>query len=162
MVFPAMAALLLVGAGLAKVLRPTPAVTAMQAIGLPSSTFIVRIGAALEVLLGCWSIVIGSVWALMLVVLSYLAFALFLAVARRSPNVASCGCFGESGSPPSIRQIVVDFLVAAGCGVALLVESPPLRTLLHRSFFLGMVFSVITLLGAWFSVLVLDPPLGTE
>ncbi len=158
MVFPVVAAVLLIGAGMLKVFQPSPAVAAMKAIGLPSSNALVRVGAGFEAVLGIWSITTGSAWATSLVLLSYLAFAIFLAAARRSPEVASCGCFGQDGSPPSIRQIVVDLVVAIGCAIALGLESPSLGTLLHRSLFLGLIFSAVVLLGAWFFVLVLDPP----
>ncbi|MEI6701176.1 MAG: MauE/DoxX family redox-associated membrane protein [Actinomycetota bacterium] len=162
MVFPVVASLLLVGAGVAKVVRPDPAVASMRSLGLPSSQALVRVGAGCEALLGSWSIATGSSWAVTLVTISYLAFAIFLAFARRSPDVASCGCFGQDGSPPTIRQIAVDLVVAVGCGIALLAESPPLRVLLHRSLFLGLMFSGIAVLGAWFFVLVLDPPVRAD
>ena len=156
---PIVAALLLFGAGIAKVISPTSAVDGLVAVGLPVQAWMVRLGALCEAMLGAVSLAIGSPVLRMLMVLSYVAFAVYLNVARTSPAVKSCGCFGESGSPPTIRQIVVDLLVALGVGFAMVVNSPTITSLLTTNVAEGVMLSGLCVLSAWLMTFVLDSPI---
>lgn len=115
----AAAALLLVAAGAAKVVAPTRTAGALAALGWPSSSWLVRGGAAGELLLGTATLVVGARVLAMLVAASYLAFALFVMAALRSGTpVGTCGCFGQEDTPPQPRHVVVDGALAAGAVAA--------------------------------------------
>ena len=155
---PMVAALLLIGAGLAKVFAPNSAVDGLKAVGLPATAFMVRCGALLEALLGAVNLWTASPIARVLLALSYLAFAAYLNVARTSPQVKSCGCFGERGSPPTVRQIVVDLLVTVGVVVAMVINSPTLAQLISADVLSAIGVLFLSTLSAWLMTFVLDPP----
>jgi len=111
------AGLLLAAAGALKVVDPAMTAGALRALGLPSSPALVRVGAAVELVLGVAALVIGGAVTWALVAASYLAFAVFVAAALRSGKpVGSCGCFGREDTPPHIVHVVLD-LALAGAAV---------------------------------------------
>lgn len=109
------AVVLLVAAGVAKVIDPRDTAGALARSGRPVSSSAVRIGAAFEVGLGAAALVGGTRTAAAMVALSYLVFAGFVtqALVRRLP-VGSCGCFGRVDTPPSAGHVAVNL----GCAVA--------------------------------------------
>ena len=120
---PPALALLLVGAGAAKLLRPRETALALvravwsheaSAPGRVAKTT-VRVGAAAELLIGVADLARGGRILSLLVSLSYLAFGVFVtwALIGRRP-LASCGCFGEPDTPPTAAHV-------AFCAVACLV-----------------------------------------
>jgi hypothetical protein len=108
----AVAALLLAGGGLMKLVRPTA--TAL-ALGVPAAA--VRTGAAAETVLGVTAIVQGGSLAAALVAASYAGFTVFVTTALfRGRPLSTCGCFGEPDTPPTALHVVVDLALAAGAG----------------------------------------------
>jgi hypothetical protein len=113
------AALLLAFAGAAKAVDPAMTVGALRALGLPSSTTRVRVGAAAELLVGLLAAAAGWAWVWWLVAVSYLAFAAFVVAALRAGTmVGSCGCFGREDTPPHPIHVVVDVALAATAAAA--------------------------------------------
>lgn len=110
------AALLLVVAGVSKVLRPGSLVSALGVVGLPRSRALVRAVSAGEVVLGGAALLDGRAawWAL--TALAYLGFAGFvLAVRSRGDALATCGCFGGDRSPATRLHAVVTAGLALAC-----------------------------------------------
>lgn len=107
-------ALLLGGAGAAKVRRPYDSAVALRAAGLPATPGRVRVAAAGEVAVAVAALAAPGPVPAALVALSYLGFAAFVAVAlRRRLPLASCGCFGRPDTPPSLTHVVVNVAAAA-------------------------------------------------
>jgi hypothetical protein len=156
---PLIAALLLAGAGLAKVVKPESATSGLVAVGIPISSFMVRVGALLEVVVALGNVFTSSVGARACLVASYLGFAIYLNVARKSPAVSSCGCFGDRGAPPSLRQVLVDLVIALGCAVSTALGSPSLVVLWSTSVVHAGITVCLCALGAWLLTFVLDTPL---
>lgn len=155
----ALAALLAVVAGAAKLRRPQPVVVALRGSGMAFVTrALVRAGSVLEVMLG--GVALGSGWrpAVLGLAVSYVAFAGFVALARSRPAIASCGCFGERGSPPSWRHVIVDLGLAAGCVGAALSATPGIGTVLGHQPVDGAPFTAVVLLAVWLSYVVLAGP----
>ncbi len=143
------AALLLAVAGLAKAIHPADTARALRGVGVPAPSLLVRVGGALETVIGVAAIVRGDRATAVLVAVSYLAFAGFVAVAllRRLP-IATCGCFGREESPPTWLHIGIDVAAAAaavavaidpGVGIADVVAEQPLA---------GVPFLLLVLTGA--------------
>ena len=108
----AAAALLLAGAGLVKVARPANTAKAMR---VPSA--VVRLGAAVEAAVGLAGLFVGGWWPAVLVGASYVAFAVFVLSALVSGRpLATCGCFGEPDTPPTLVHVIINLALA---GVAL-------------------------------------------
>jgi hypothetical protein len=115
------AALLLTVAGALKAFDPATTAGALRRAGLPGSPLAVRIGGAVEVVVGVSAIVTGAPLAAALVAVSYLLFTAFVvsALARHLP-VGSCGCFGKIDTPPSVIHVVLNLgAVVAATAVAL-------------------------------------------
>lgn len=108
------AALLALGAGLAKLWRPRSAVDAMHAVGLPSGTAAVRLGSLLECGVAVAAVVSSSWIARLLLALLYGAFTAFVAVALRSGRAVDCGCFGASGGTLGRRHLALTAALCAG------------------------------------------------
>jgi hypothetical protein len=109
------AVVLLLAAGIAKLIEPRDTAGALQRSGLRVPTVAVRAGAAFEVGLALAALAAGTRTAAAVVGLSYLVFTVFVvqALVRRVP-VGSCGCFGRVETPPSVWHVVVNL----GCAVA--------------------------------------------
>jgi len=108
------AALLLVGAGVAKVARPHGTARAAR---VPST--LVRAGAVVELAVGTGALATGGALWCWAVSASYAGFAVWVAVAmwRRTP-LWTCGCFGEPDTPPTALHVVMDAGLATGSGLA--------------------------------------------
>src|SRR5687768_2284910 len=123
-------AALLVAAGAAKVRDPLPLMRALVSAGVPSRPVLaplVRVGAAVEIVLGLLAIATGSALAAAGVALSYLAFTGFVLLAlRRGGVLASCGCFGKADTPPTGLHVAVTGALAVVAGV---VAARPLGAL---------------------------------
>jgi hypothetical protein len=116
------AALLLMLAGALKVVDPSMTVGALRALGLPSAPWLVRLGAAAEVVVGALAVAAGGPIPWLVVAASYLAFAGFVGVAlHRGTMIGSCGCFGREDTPPHVSHVLLNVVlaaVAAGAGLA--------------------------------------------
>jgi hypothetical protein len=116
------ASLLLVAAGVAKVLEPLSLVRALRAAGMrvraPLLARWVRGFAALEALLGVVAVIRPGPLVAAAVAVSYGGFTAFVVRALRSGSpLASCGCFGKTDTPPTPGHA----LVTAALGVASLL-----------------------------------------
>ncbi|MET0628011.1 MAG: MauE/DoxX family redox-associated membrane protein [Acidimicrobiia bacterium] len=146
----AIAAVLLVGGGLAKAQAPGNTARALQAVGLRASASVVRIGALLEVAVGLGALLAPSPVFIALVSLSYTAFSVFVVLALRAGTpMSSCGCFGKVDTPPSRVHIVIDGAVAiAAAVVAVAGTDVSLPTILPEQPLLGIPFSMLVGIGA--------------
>src|SRR4051812_547539 len=128
------AAVLLVLAGVPKVLTPDPLVRALRSV-LPAAgagdgtaraltgPTAVRAVAAFEVVVGLLAVVRPDRLTGLLVALTYGAFTAFVAVAlSRGGVLASCGCFGKADTPPTRSHLLVTALLALS---GLLVAADP-------------------------------------
>jgi len=129
------ACLLLVAAGVGKALRPDDTARALAAVspgvpGTPSrpgprfTRRLVRVGAAAEAGLGLAGLVVLDAGVAGAVALSYAAFAVYVAAARRRGGaLTSCGCFGTPDTPATRLHVVADLgLAAAALAVAVAVS----------------------------------------
>lgn len=129
-----MAAALLALAGAQKLLDPITTVGALRALGWPSSSSLVRVGAVAELALGVSALVIGGplLWAL--AALSYGAFAVFVVSAlRHGTMIGSCGCFGREDTPPHPIHVLLDLVLGGvAAGAALSLSGSLLETLVDH------------------------------
>lgn len=114
------AAVLLLVAGIPKLLDPEPTRRAASSAGLPSGTALIRTFGLAEATLGAAALLIGGWVPALLVAVTYAAFAAVVARGLMRGDMESCGCFNGDDSPPSVLHVVVDAgLAAAALGVAL-------------------------------------------
>ena len=112
----AVAALVLIVAGVAKLRAPAPAVAAVRELGLRADQPSIRFLAAAEIALGVWALVGPTSIAAIALACCYAAFAgLALMLARRR---AACGCFGEGDFPASRVQALLSAVLALTCAAA--------------------------------------------
>lgn len=117
----AVAALVLIVAGVAKLRAPAPAVGALRELGLPAAALPIRALAMGEIVLGVWALVAPTGVAAIALACCYAAFAvLALLLARRR---AGCGCFGEGDFPASRAQALLSAVLAVASAAA--AVSPP-------------------------------------
>jgi hypothetical protein len=117
-------AALLATAGVAKILRPAAAVTAMRAVRLPADPILVRILGLGELAVAVIVMATAARFFVAIMGIAYLSFAVFAIVSMRSGGGESCGCFGEASTPPGAVHVVVD-LAAVAVAVAALSGAPP-------------------------------------
>ena len=153
--FLALSAVLLVAAGASKVVQPDPAADALGVAGLPSQPLLVRGGALVEALLGIAALIWAGIVIDVLVALSLVAFAGFVELLRRRPDAESCGCFGGEGEVPSLRHVVGNLLLAAGCVVAAVTRAPSALAVVRHNTGTGLVFVSATIVAAWLAGMVL-------
>jgi len=142
--FLASAALLVV-AGAGKLRAPLPLARALRLAGLPVGVPAVRVGAAVEVLIGAAAICTGSVLAAAGVAGSYALFTGFVLLGlRRGGVLSSCGCFGTGDTPPTWAHVGVTGAAALVAGVVAMRPLGPLPDLLAGSPGLGLPLVVTT------------------
>jgi hypothetical protein len=118
----AVAALVLVVAGVAKLRAPAPAVGALRELGLPAAAPPIRAFAAGEIALGVWALASPTTVAATALAGCYAAFAgLALLLASRR---AACGCFGEGDFPASRGQALISAVLAVACAAATIWSAP--------------------------------------
>lgn len=116
----AAAALLLLVAGMAKIVRPAPTTDLLVALGLPGrAEMAVSIGVA-EVIVGLAALAVGGPVTAIATGVFYVGFTGAVVRAMRA-GATSCGCFGRIDAPPSwlhvggnVALAVVSFIAAAG------------------------------------------------
>lgn len=119
---------LLVLAGGYKILRPNPTTGALRAVRWPAGTGIVRSLGLGEVLLGAAALLSGGRALALAVGLLYVGFTAFvLAALRQGSAIQSCGCFGESETPPTLLHVATNLLLAATAIAAAATGVPALR-----------------------------------
>jgi hypothetical protein len=112
----AVAALVLVVAGVAKLRAPAPAVGALRELGVPVGQPVIGVFAAAEIVLGVWGLASPAGIAAIALACCYALFAglALLLAARR----AACGCFGEGDFPASGLQAAISAVLAGACAAA--------------------------------------------
>jgi hypothetical protein len=110
-------------AGGSKLLDPTMTAGALRAMGLPAHPWLVRAGAAVELLLAIGAVVVGGGYLWALVGLSYTVFAVFVIVALLSGRpIGSCGCIGRVDIPPTWLHAALNALMGAAASIQALEE----------------------------------------
>jgi hypothetical protein len=132
----AIGALLLALGGCSKVGAPADTANALRGVGAPVGPGLVRLAALVEAAVGVYALAVGDRLAGVLVMVSYLGFSAFVAVAllEKAP-IATCGCFGKADTPPSLVHLACNLGFAAaalavivdpGVAIADVVRSQPL------------------------------------
>jgi hypothetical protein len=117
----AVAAIVVVLAGLAKLRSPAVAVRALHALGIPGgSGLVVAVGAG-EFALGLWWLIAPGAAGAVALACCYATFAAISSLLARRRT--SCGCFGEGDAPASVAQSLISALLAAVC-IAAAVRAP--------------------------------------
>jgi hypothetical protein len=112
----AVAALVLVVAGVAKLRAPAPAAAALRELGLPAGRPLIRVFALFEIALGGWVLASPGGPAAAAVAGCYVVFAVLALLLAR--HRAACGCFGEAEFPASRLQALISAALAAACAAA--------------------------------------------
>ena len=113
------AALLLIVAGLAKIVRPVPTIDLLASLGLPQAPVAVAVIGAVESAVGVLALVIGGPLLAAATAALYLGF--FAVVWRAlATGATTCGCFGRVNSPPSWLHLFgnAGFAIASVVAVA--------------------------------------------
>ncbi len=123
------AAALLAAAGLGKLFRPGPTVTAVQAAELPGATVLsarpaVRMLGMAELGIAGWVILGGGSTPAVLLTVSYLLLTLVAWRMLRLAPGQDCGCFGADDEPISVLHVAVN-LTGALIGAAATFWSQP-------------------------------------
>jgi len=113
----AAAALLLLVAGVPKLVDPEPTGRAAAQAGLPSSAAAVRLLGLAETLVGVAALLLGGPVPAVAVAVAYLGFAAVVARGLVRGDMESCGCFNGEDAPPSPLHVLLD-LGLAGSAVA--------------------------------------------
>jgi methylamine utilization protein MauE len=149
------AALLVIGGAL-KAVRPgdtAHALTEVLELHLPSFVRprqLVRLGGALEAVVGVGALVAGGPVFAALVSASYLAFTGFVVVALRSGKpISSCGCFGKVDTPPSVVHVVIDLAAAAVAGAAVFTGGVALPDTVADQPLHGVPFLLLSAIGLY-------------
>ncbi|MCY3616366.1 MAG: hypothetical protein F4Z00_00620 [Acidimicrobiaceae bacterium] len=125
----ASAALLLVVAGAAKLIRPADGFAGL--VGLRTRPFVVRLIGALEAGAGIAALILGGP-AAWIVGLLYAAFALVVLRAVLA-GADSCGCFGRLDAPPSLIHVAGNLTLAAVSFIAAGAASPPVSAVVQAA-----------------------------
>ncbi len=119
----AAAALLLLVAGLAKVVRPAPTAELLTTLGLPGrSEVAIGIGIG-ESAVGVLALAVGGPALAIATGALYVGFVLVVWRAMAA-GAASCGCFGRVDAPPSWIHVVGNVALAAVSFVAATGDAP--------------------------------------
>ncbi len=123
----ASAALLLVVAGAAKLIRPADGFSGLA--GFRTRPVVVRLIGAIEAAAGTAALLSGrpAAW---IVGLLYAAFALVVLRAILA-GASSCGCFGRLDAPPSLIHVAGNLTLAAMSFAAAGAASPPVSTVVE-------------------------------
>lgn len=149
-------AALLVLAGAHKVVRPGAAVLALGSVGARVPSWMVRVGALAECVVGFAAIFAGGALPATGVAASYAGFAVFVVVAfTKGGVVSSCGCFGKADTPPTGLHVAVNVACSALATSYATGSTLPLRDVVGEQPLAGAPFLAITGLCVWFVYLTL-------
>lgn len=139
--------LLLLLAGVQKIIDPAPTAGALRLAGLPSRGFVVRGLGAFEFVVATLFFAVGGPWPAVAGAALYLGFAGFVALAlARNLPVSSCGCFGKVDTPPSAVHVAVNLGAVAVLVFAAIIPIQPMGGLVGQS--AGVVGPQVLLVGA--------------
>lgn len=149
-------ALLLTVAGALKAYDPTMTAGALRRAGLGVPPVVVRIGGAIEVVVGVAAIVTGGPVAAALVALSYLLFTAFVVVALvRHIPIGSCGCFGKIDTPPSVVHVGLNVGAIVTATAVALGPGGGIGDVLADQDLLGLPFLVLVATATYLAFLAL-------
>lgn len=117
------AALLLLVAGMAKIVRPAPTGDLLTTLGLPGSDAAAAAVGVVEATVGVAALAFGGPVTAALVGAFYVAFGAVVLRAMRAGAV-SCGCFGRVDAPPSWIHVIGNAALAAVSFAALAGDTP--------------------------------------
>lgn len=149
----AIAAVLLAIGGAAKAVRPRDTAQALSAVGVRFPRFfpgrvVVRVGGAIEAVIGVAALLVAGPVLCALVALSYLLFAGFVVVALRTgAPISSCGCFGKVDTPPSVVHVVIDLAFVGVAAAAAFTGDVALPDVLGDQPLLGIPFLLLLAIG---------------
>jgi hypothetical protein len=149
----AIASVLLAVAGAAKAVRPRDTAQALSAVGIRfprvfPGRVAVRVGGAIEAVIGIATLLVGGPVLCALVAASYAGFAGFVVVAlRRGAPISSCGCFGKVDTPPSVVHVVLDVAFAGVAAAAAFTGGVALPEVLDDQPLLGVPFVLLLAIG---------------
>jgi hypothetical protein len=106
------AALLAIGAGIAKVMAPESASAALRARRLPSHPILVRVGGLAECTIGVLALFVPSILPRVVLFAVYAVLTGFVLSSVRSTSGAPCGCFGASSTPATWRHVALDAVLS--------------------------------------------------
>jgi hypothetical protein len=167
------AAGLLVGAGVAKTVRPSDTARALKAlpgiraVPTPLLREATRVGAAAEVVLGLAALMAPRPLIGILLAASYVLFAAVTAIVRvRGGAVSSCGCFGRADTPASWLHVVLDLtlaVAAAAVASSAAATATTLGVLAHQPWS-GVPLLFASAVGVWLTYLAMTglPALGNQ
>jgi len=139
--------LLLLLAGVQKLIDPSPTAGALRSAGFPSHRNLVRLLAAVEVLVAAAFFAFGGPLPAIGAAVLYLGFAAFVALALvRNLPVSSCGCLGKVDTPPSAVHVAVNLGAVVVLVIAGIIPIEPMGGLVGQS--AGVVVPQVLLIGA--------------
>jgi hypothetical protein len=148
-------AALLAFAGGLKLLRPAPTAGALRALRLPSSTALVRMLGIGEAVIGIAAGITFARPLLVLLAAAYLAFAAFVTAALGANTpLQSCGCFGQTDTPPSAVHLGLNLAAAGTAFAAALSGTPGLDVTLGDQPWGAVPFALLAAIGVYLCVLV--------
>ncbi len=164
------AAGLLVGAGVAKAVRPGDTARALgslpglRRLPLGSLRVATRVGAAAEATLGLVALAAPGPVTGGLVAASYIVFAVVTAIVRvRGGALSSCGCFGRADTPASWLHVVLDLLFGiAAVAVATATPATATSSVLAHQPWAGVPLVFASAVGAWLTYLAMAPLAALE
>jgi len=119
----AAAALLLLVAGFAKIVRPAPTTELLVTLGLPAKPAAAIALGVVESLVGVSALAIGGSIVAGATGVLYVGFVVVVWRAL-AMGATSCGCFGRVDTPPSILHVVGNAALAAVSFAAIAGDSP--------------------------------------
>ena len=159
---------LLVLAGVAKTIRPSDTARALAEVlpGRIDLRGLIRIGAAVEVVIGGVAFFLPRPIPAALVCISYLSFAAYVAYVRhRHGPLATCGCFARPDTPATWLHVLVNLVLAVAAGVVAAQSSATstLRSVLTAQPWGGLPLLLAAAVGVWltYQALTLLPSLAT-
>ena len=157
------ACVLLVAAGMAKVVRPGDTARAVAWLvpwPLGRLRILIRIGALVELTIGTVALAIPRPASAALVAASYALFAAVVGLTRaRGGPIASCGCFGTPDTPATGLHLVVNLGLAVTAIVVAAAApiSGSIASVLSHQPWDGVPLVAVSAVGAWLTFLVLSP-----
>ncbi len=119
----AAAALLLLLAGMAKIVRPAPTVELLVSLGVPANRPMATTIGVAETGLGVAALVFGGSFTAIATGALYIGFTAVV-VRALAVGAESCGCFGRADAPPSWLHVVGNTGFAAVSLVAAAGDTP--------------------------------------
>jgi hypothetical protein len=138
---------LLVASGVAKLWRPAPAISALEAAHLRGGAVAARALGIVEIAVGALGLWRPSAPTAAAVAVLYLGFALFLVRLIRQGNASTCGCVGSREAPPSSLHVALDLIAVVVTLAVAVAPVAPLAATVDSSPFAGVPL-IVGLVGA--------------